>query len=256
MMYLERLSSYGIEQSPFFKRWGNSNDMPNCTRYAYDRAQESCNDPNLYIARATSGFGEAKNWWEQTTYPKGSEIRDGSIAVFDGQCGHVMYVERAIDKTHGLCSQSQWSDDKTDRGKKYWEKEVFELIVGQATLEGIGVLKGFIYCPINDIRTARGTNEQIEIIEEMVNVRTSPEGSLTCPGCYCPMGIYNVLDSQELNGFKWFKLDSDCWVREGSWLKYYPAQTNDYADLYWKEVAINKELRSKLDEIGRLANYE
>ena len=259
LMFLERLSKNGIEESPFFKRWGTSGDMPNCTRYAYDRTQEACDNPNIYIARPESGFDTAKKWWYESPYPKGSEIRCGAVAVFDGKDGHVCYVERVTDKAKnkGLISQSQWDANKNRRDYKYFETKEITFEVGKPSMSGIGNFLGFIYSPINDIRVARNQNNQIEIIESMVNVRKTPEGDLTRVGCFCPMGFYDVLERQTVNGYVWYKIDGGCWVREGSWLREYNATDDDYyKELYWAEVEENKKLKNQLDEIARLCEYE
>lgn len=260
LMFLERLSRNGIEESPFFKRWGNSNDMPNCTRFDYDRTQEACDNPNIYIARPESGFNIAKMWWYESPYPKGNEIKVGATAVFDGKDGHVCFVERVTDKANnkGLISQSQWSANKNDRtSNKYFETREISFEVGKQSMSGVGAFLGFIYAPINDIRVARNSNNQIKIIDTFVNVRKTPEGDLTREGCFCPMGFYDVLDRQVVNNYVWYKIDGGCWVREGSWLEEYNADNGDYyKDLYWKEVEENKKLKTKLDEIARLCEYE
>lgn len=238
-MFLERLSSSGIDTSPYYVPQGDFNtfspysdiQMPNCTIYAYLRSFESTDASEPYpIARDGLGFGNAKNWYSSSPLPKGEKIKTGSIACFDGQYGHVAYVERKIDDTHALISESQYDDDKSLRNYKYWQKRVVELKVGKATLTGVGALQGFLYLNIDDKRTTRSEKEQVEITEEYVNVRKSADGELTKQGCYCPMGVYDVLNSKEVDGFTWYKLDSKCWVREGSWLIHYPAQ-NDYAEM-------------------------
>lgn len=231
-MILERLSSKGIDTSPYYVPNGQFNtsppysdvQMPNCTMYAFCRSYEICEATERFdIARKGGGFGNAKDWYKDSPLPKGSKIRVGSIAVFNGSYGHVAIVERVVDSTHALISESQYDPDKTLRNYKYWQKRTVELVVGKATLSGVGELLGFIYLPIKDIRTSRNDKEQIEIIEEYVNVRTSANGTIKTEGCYLPMGIYNVLNSKEADGYVWYKIDSKAWVREGSWLKHYAA---------------------------------
>lgn len=222
MMYLERLSAAGLDSSKYFAP-GEFNtsaydlQLPNCTLYCYLRAFEACGATKPFpIAKNTLGFGNAKNWFENSPLEKGYEIRTGSIACFDGNYGHVAFVERKIDDTHALISESQYDDDKSLRNYKYWNKKTVELIPGKATLNGVGALQGFLYLPIDDIRT----NSGIEIVEEMVNVRQTADGEITVRGCYCPMGFYSVLGTKEVNGYTWYKIDNKCWVREGYWLKY------------------------------------
>lgn len=230
-MFLERLSSNGIDTSPYYVPNGKYNtappnsdvQMPNCTMYAFCRTYEETETTERYpVARSSGGFGNAKDWYKDSPLPKGSQIKTGAIACFDGKCGHVAIVERVIDDTHALISESQYDSDKSLRNYKYWQKRIVELQVGKATLSGVGKLQGFLYPPINDVRTERKSVPQVEVTEEYVNVRKEPNGELSCNGCYCPMGIYDVLDTKISDGFKWYRIDKDCWIREGSWLTYYP----------------------------------
>ena len=91
----------------------------------------------------------------------------------------------------------------------------------------------------------------------MVNVRISPNGDVFGKGLYCPKGIFNVSNVEIVDGYKWFELEENHWVREGYWLTEHDTSSDDYyKDLYWKEVEENKILKSKLDEIRRLSEYE
>ena len=254
-MFLERLSKNGIESSPYYVKGGQfntysqANQMPNCTCYCMCRTYESTNASKPYpVAKNSLGFPSAKDWYSQSPLAKGSELKVGSIAVFDGTSGHVAYVERVIDKTHALISQSQYDSNKSLRNYKYFETKEIELVVGKATLSGVGKLLGFIYTPITDIRVKRNANkEQIEITEPMVNVRTKPNGTLTMEGCYAPMGIYDIVSKQVVDGYTWYQLKVNHWVREGDWLKYY--ELSDIANLK-KE---NEEVKKKLNEINKLS---
>ena len=258
-MFLERLNNYGIDSSKYYKYGGTYNPvksatsdtaMPNCTDYALCRGYEAtqCDKP-FPIAKASLGFGNAKDWWKQSPLPHTNEIVAGSIACFDGAYGHVAFVERVIDKTHALISQSQYDKNKSLRNYKYWEKRVVELVVGKATLSGVGALQGFLILPVNKIDVARNSKfEQIEITQEMVNVRVKPNGEVVQNGCYAPMGIYNVLSKQVVDNYTWYEIDKNCWVREGSWITYYEKQ--DFEAL----IKENEELKNRLKEIERLAH--
>lgn len=253
-MFLERLSKAGMDSSPYYqnstfnKAKGTITDLPNCTCFCQCRAYESCEvgEPfGMFYGYSIGGYPNAKNWYDKTTLPKGTELKTGSIAVFDGNYGHVAYVEQRIDSTHALISQSQYDDNKSLRNYKYYESKVVELVVGKATLSGIGKLIGFIYLPINDIRTSRNTfTDQIEITEEMVNVRIEPNGDLFQKGCYIPTGIYNALDRRNDGTYDWYKVEENHWVREGEWLKFYPGVVEDTLE---KENAKLKEQVANLE---------
>ena len=256
-IYLERLNAPSLE-SNYYKPFGEFNtsppnsdvQMPNCTMYCYCRAFESCRATEPFpIAKDSLGFGNARTWFANSPLPKGSDLREGSIACFDGNYGHVAFVERKIDSTHALISESQYDDDKTLRNYKYWQKRIVELEVGKATLSGVGALQGFIYLPINDFRTKYTGKEQIEIIEDFVNVRISPEGRVSLNGCYCPKGIFNVLDKAFVNGFYWFKIDENSWVREGDWLIYY---SND--DLARENAELKADMQRIMDIVRKYAS--
>ena len=183
--------------------------------------------------------------------PTGCELKDGCVAVFDGTSGHVCFVERKIDDTHAIITESQYDENKSNWGnktweRKYWDRRTVELKVGKATLSGVGKLIGFIYPPIRDIRTTRNSSkEQVEILEDFVNVRKSANGEITNVGCFCPVGIFDVLDSKKIDGYVWFKLDENAWVREGDWLVYYPEDSGELERLR-KE---NAELKAAMNDV-------
>lgn len=261
-MWLSRLSIFS-EDNPYYNPYGEFNiytddiRMPNCTAYAYLRMQEEMEleHRDAYLIKSDGGFGHAKTWFNTTPLAKGYELKEGAIAVFDGNCGHVAVVEQKIDDTHAIISQSQYDANKSLRNYKYWEKREIELVVGKATLSGIGALIGYIYPPINDIRVSRNMNEQIEITDSMVNVRIAPEAEVFSKGLYCPMGVFNVRSKEEVNGYTWYELEPNHWVREGDWLTYYPAQNANDDLVKENEVlkAENKALKERLTEINNLS---
>lgn len=249
-MFLQRLSVSGVETSPYYqsstfnKAKGTINDLPNCTCYCMCRVYESLDVDKpfpMFVGRSAGGYPAAKQWYNDTTFAKGSELKEGSIAVFDGNSGHVAYVEKVISKNRAIISQSQYDPNKSLRNYKYWEKREVELTVGKATMSGIGPLIGFIYLPIEDLRTKRDANfEQIEITEDMVNVRISPNDDPFTQGCYIPTGIYNILSRQNDGTYYWYEVETNHWVREGSWLQYYPKSiTNE--ELIKENEALRKE---------------
>ena len=240
-MYLERLNIFADDNKYYsyggaFYNCDYVNMMPNCTEYCLLRtfeAMETDAPVQLFNGRSALGYPKAKDWLKDTILPTGTELKDGCVAVFDGNYGHVAFVERKIDETHAIITESQYDDNKqgydywkTQKNNKYWRKRTVELKVGKATLSGVGELIGFIYPEIKDIRTTRQNKPQIEILEEYVNVRTSANGDIKNVGAYCPMGIYDVLNTKEVDGWVWYKIDSKSWVREGEWLKYYPEENS------------------------------
>lgn len=269
-MFLQRMSKVGMDSSPYYQSKefnhakGTINDLPNCTQFCICRTYESTNADKpfvMFYGKSAGGYYTAKQWYEKTTLPKGTELKTGSIAVFDGNYGHVAFVEQRLDSNHALISQSQYDDNKSLRNYKYYESRECELTIGKATLSGVGKLIGFIYLPINDIRTERdATRDQLLITEDMVNVRIEPNGELFQKGCFAPQGYYNVLQSRKVDEYNWYKVEENHWVREGSWLKFYPGIAEDVLvkenrELKEQNEALMSELaiaNDMLDEIRKI----
>lgn len=226
-MYLERLSVLGVDSkrnpNEYFKPYGTFNpyspsssiSLPNCTMYCNLRGYEAMEATERFNwVRSTSGWGNAKTWWTTTLLPKGSELRTGSVAVFDGNYGHVAFVERKLDETHAIISESNYDDDKSRRDWMYWRAREVELKVGKATLSGVGKLLGFIYLPINKVDVPYDeTKDQILVDCSMLNVRRGPSvNEDKYEGLYCPPGVYNVLNKAEADGYTWYKISSKSWV--------------------------------------------
>ena len=250
-MFLQRLRKPS-EDNFFYKSNGDinilspkdDNNMPNCTNYCFLRMHEILNlkERNSTLLRLSGGYGRAKNWFSETHLPKGYELKEGSIAVFDGNAGHVAFVEKKLSDTKAIISHSQYDKDKSLRNYKYFENREVDLIVGQATISGVGKLKGFIYPNFTDKRVERDTSkEQFEVYEDYFNVRKSPNGE-SYDGCYCPIGIYNVLDKKETD-YTWVKIDKDCWVALMEGNRLLPKDDIDYKALY-------EEAQAKLDKIS------
>jgi len=227
--------------------------MPNCTMYCMLRgweAMEATKRTTGIAIEGSTGFHNAKYWFTETGYPTGSEIRDGAIAVFDGNCGHVAFVERKIDSTHAVISESNYDANKNLRNWKFWRSREVELKVGKATLSGVGKLLGFIYLDVDDKRVCRDTSvDQVEITKTLVNVRQGAglDKAYVCQGLYCPVGIYNVLSWKTCDGYTWAKLDNNCWVACG----------NSWSKIYEKDATSKKELKAKLAELQtKKANLE
>ena len=251
-------SSPYYQSTTFNKAKGTINDLPNCVAFCMCRIFESlCVDKpfSMFTGRTAGGYPHAKEWYTKTTFATGSELRTGSIAVFDGNYGHVAYVERKIDDNHAVISQSQYDDDKSLRNYKYFETREVELTVGKATLSGIGRLLGFIYLPIDDIRVKSNPEQnQILVKEEMVNVRIKPDGDLFRSGNYIPMGYYNVLQKKTVDGYDWYEVEQDHWVREGEWIKYIPKETTN-KELEKENAELKEQLavaNSQLEQIRQI----
>lgn len=256
-MYLERLSARGISQSKYYqtktfnKGLHTDNDLPNCVQYDVCRTYEACevNKPFIMFKdRSAGGYPDAENWYNDTILPKGKDVKTGSIVCFDN---HVAFVERVNKSGTCLITDSRYDTNKDLRNDRYWRKlDGIELKIGQKpNITGIGKVLGFIYLPIKDVRVNRDTSkEQIELIEDYVNVRKSPNGDLVCDGCFAPKGIFNVISKQNLDGYIWYEIDTNCFVRSGEWLLHYDIEQSN--DELLKEI---EELKNRLKKINELS---
>lgn len=240
-MYLERLSSDDMSVSKYYQdplfniSKGNIYDLPNCTLYDVCRGNESCgvsSPMKMFSGRSAGGYPEAINFFRDAILPKGSELRHGAFACFGSNSGnmHVAFVERTYDSSHCLITDSRYTEDKSVRNDRYWRKiDNVKLSIGETPIgiPGVGVLQGFVYLPINDIRGRNTQVDQVEVIDDLVNVRKAPEGDLLVSGCFCPMGFYTILETREVNGYKWYKLQDNAWIREGYWTKFHQGVIDD-----------------------------
>ena len=263
-MYLERLSVKGIESSKYYQSkkfnhgLGKDEDLPNCVQYVVSRAYESCEVDEPFImfrGRSAGGYPDAGNFYKDSILPKGQQPRIG-IACFDN---HVAFIERVNEDGTCLITDSRYDPNKSLRNDRYWRKlDLIRLAVGQRpNISGVGKYQGCLYIPINDIRVIRdNSKDQISINEDMVNVRVKPNDELTCLGCYAPMGLYNVLEVTE-DLYKWFRIDKDCWVREGDWINYY--SEDEIKRLTEENKNLKKEneiLKGRLKDIHELSEVE
>ena len=67
--------------------------------------------------------------------------------------------------------------------------------------------------------------DQIEVLVNNLRVRKTPNGEILG---YINMGIYNVLDIENVDNYIWYKIDEDMWIasNEGDWTIFYEATDN------------------------------
>lgn len=263
-MILERLDK-PILNSKYYIPNNNENDMPNCTKYCHDRAQEVCEDVNLKLFKDISvkGFPMADKWLEHSALPTGTEVKPFSVACFSGNGGsiHVAFIERVNKDGTVLISDSRSDEDKSLRNERFWRLlDNVSLKVGKIpTISGVGELLGFQYLPVKDIRTTRNAKKpQLEVFKTRLRCRSSY--GLSAPianeGCYVPVGIYDVLDTKEADGHTWCLVDVDhskdtqYWVaHDPSWARLYmpEAITDDFDEILNELVSrIRKEHQTNI----------
>lgn len=92
---------------------------------------------------------------------------------------------------------------------------------------------------------------QVEVIADSLRVRTSP--SLNGEQyCICPKGIFDVIQSQEADGYTWYEIEPSRWIatKEGHWtfdrqIVKVPTQEEVIIDLRKQIDKLNTELELK-----------
>lgn len=251
-MILERLDR-PVLNTEYYVPNNDENDMPNCTKYCHDRAQEICENIFLKLFKNISekGFPMADKWVEYSALPTGTELKPFSIACFSGVGGsiHVAFIERVNSDGTCLISDSRSDPDKTLRNDRFWRLvDNVTLKVGKIPtgISGVGELLGFQYLPVKDIRTKRDAEKtQLEVSKTRLRCRSSY--GLNAPiineGCYVPVGIYDVLETKEADGYTWCLVDVDplkdeqYWVaHDPSWAKLYKVEPIVPADDFEKDL--------------------
>ena len=245
-MFLERLSSSGMQDNPYWYsltyNWFAKDDLwlPNCTAFSCGRSSSLC---GLNVKNEIPR-GNAQTWYSTSKWAKSSTPKVGAIGVWGGgQYGHVGIVERVNADGTVLLSQSNYTRaSKASMIANYFVLGTYKCEVGKVT-KGIGwTFLGFLINPyVDDKRVERNKHkDQIEVIEERVRARKSPNGEIH-KGLFIPMGIYNVLEEDG----DWVKVDTNVWFSKGSWTKEYPREED--MSLIKIERDPNYEYRWSLD---------
>ena len=270
-MFLNRYSENGIRQSKYYvdksynKSYGGPNWLPNCTSYCISRGQEAmeANDPVAFFKdRTPGGFPEAKNFYSDFKGDKGEEPKVGSFLVWGKSTdkhGHVAFCEEVLgvnDRTWKVkVSQSNY-------GGEFFEVKEYYVQKGKTT-SGVGyVYQGACYLNIHDKRTVRNKDKfQVDVLAEMLRVRKSPNGEAYA-GLYCPIGLYDIIETVENNGYTWARLDRDMWIAlndEDGWTKTYSAESEsivaELEELKKQHAALQENYNALLDEKASLEAY-
>lgn len=261
-MFLVRYSKEGLEGNKYYYTNPYNTEeariqLPNCTCFSQGSGQESGGlDPTPIGSKNLGSFGNAKTWLDKSPLPKGRDIKEGCIVVYDGTYGHVLKVEKIIQRIsddHCICriSQSNYvEDNRTIDNPNYYQSLIYEIQIGEVT-KGVGLVAlGCLYPEINDKRVERDKNKyQVEITYERMKARNNNMEWIK--GMYIPLGIYNVIKKQEkeIEGIKYqcVKLDENVWCAlvEDCYIEY--EKDTSYEALY-------KDLRAKVDKFMEEVN--
>lgn len=225
--YLLRLDA-PIIGTTYYKNNNNRDDMPNCTKFTHDWAQEAVGDTEFRIFNSdysTKGFPNADLWWEKTILEKGATPRPGSICCCSSVGGsmHVFPVLDVHEDGTCLICDSRSDPDKSLRNDRFFRVvDNVRLVVGQSPIGigGCGHIQGFIYVPVNDLRVKKVdfltylTKNYVQILKDRVNCRTGAgtDNPIINSGCYVPMGTYEILNYKKIGELTWCKIAPDAWV--------------------------------------------
>lgn len=247
-------------QEPY--RW----DIPSqgqCTWGAYYRCIEASFSPCCWFDRQTQSgsYTNAKLWLENYRDPwevKGADYKPvaGDVAVFDGNYGHVIFIERVDGKTALI---SDWNRvAPLTYASDNWE--------WGTQLKGCGPLLGYLHYPYSSTEPVeRNENvDQIQTTDETLRIRNKPSLSGEIVG-HVQIGYYNVLRQEEADGYVWYEIAQNKWCANIT-TKYLPAQSSDvmgeikkYFDMMEAKVKAlseeNEKYRKKLDNIKEEAQY-
>lgn len=238
MMHLERLNKTGTEN------WSHIED-DGCTAYAKQRMQEDNGEGafKMFPNRTVNGYPVAKEWFGSWLFNKGQTPKVGAIACWDGEYGHVAYVEKVNDDGSITVSQSNAFGVK-------WELKTYLCQKGQIT-EGAGlVFQGYCYNPKPiDNRLSEVAGDCVEVIGDLVRARKSPNGEAYA-GRYIPHGIFKVHEMKSEGGFTWVRLDDDVWMALGSWSILHSSEQPKNDENDWRK-AIDTAIDSLVRELEK-----
>lgn len=199
----------------------NTQSKGQCTWYVYYRCLEVGFTPPCWWDRETKtgSYTNAKDWLKNYREPwevKGPDYKPsaGDVAVFDGEYGHVIFIE----KSDGLISEYN-RVVKNGFDNDNWE-------FGSA-LAGCGPLLGYLHFPLNAVSPVARNEavDQIETTDISLRIRTEPSLEGETVG-HVQLGYYNVSSKNEADGYTWYQIQKDRWVANITTI-YLPADSKD-----------------------------
>lgn len=248
-MFTPRTTPVLEGESPY--AW-NVPSVYECTWYGFYRVLECGMSPCCYWDRETKtgSYTNAKEWLKNFREPWEVKTPDytpvaGDIAVFDGEYGHVQFLETDV-----MYSEYRNGDPNSFRNGKF---------------EKSSNLLGFLHYPYSPVAPVeRNTSvNQIQTLDESLRIRTKPSLSGEIVG-YVQLGYYNVLDEKEADGYKWYKIDTNRWCANIEVI-YLPSDDTDiikelerYFDSMKEKVSVltneNEELKEDMEAIDYIAH--
>lgn len=222
-------------------KWGVESEGQ-CTWYTYYRAIEVGYTPPCYWDRETrtGSYTNAKLWLQNFREPwevKGPDYRPvaGDIAVFDGEYGHVIFIEN----NNGLISEY----NRIVKGG--FDNDVWDF---GTVLAGCGPLIGYLHFPNSSVAPVPRNEkvDQIETTDTSLRIRVQPNLNGEIVG-HVQIGYYNVLSQTEADGYTWYQIEKDRWCANIT-TKYLPA---DDTDILSEIERYLESMKSKMQEMNK-----
>lgn len=231
--------------------WGIPSEKQ-CTWYVYYRAFQVFGYYPCYFNKKekTKGYTNAKEWLKNYREPYKAfyfddnpniELKDGDILIFDGNYGHVVFIERvdSFDKAfisqYNLKAPLVFSNDEWTRG--YILKGYIN------TGKPLGILR-FENKEVYPVKRNEYVN-QIYASDNSLRVRLAPnlKGEYYCN---IKVGYYNVLSQSKADDYTWYEIEEGKYCANIG-TTYYKAKNEDIDKLNkiieQKNIAIDKAIK-------------
>lgn len=216
----------------------NTDTKYQCTWYCYYRALEVGFTPPTYWDRITKvgSYPNAKEWL--TNYREPWEVKGidyqakaGDIAVFDGNYGHVQFME-----TDTMFSEYSSGNVDSFKNGKFVKKSN---------------LLGFLHFPHESLSPVERNIEvdQIQTTDESLRIRSKPNLNGEIVG-HVQLGYYNVLSTKEADNYTWYQLAKDRWCADISTI-YLPAEDDIIKELDRLFKSMKRSLEEKQEVIEK-----
>ena len=242
-MWKPRTQAVQQGESPF--AWG-VDSVYQCTWFCYYEALWHGMSAPCYFDRATKtgSYTNAKLWLAEYRDPwipitdKDYKPVQGDILVYDGEYGHVIFMESDI-----ITSEYRNGDPNSFRNAK----------LGDYKGNLLGVLH-YPYSPVSTVERNENVN-QIETTDEQLRIRTEPSLAAEIVG-HVQLGYYNVLSEKDADGYIWYEISKDRWCANIT-TNYLPKAEDDFVhDTKAKITALesqNKEMREDYMKIKNIS---
>jgi len=242
MMFKIRTTPVQEGTQPY--KWG-IDSVYQCVWYVFYRCLEVGFSPCEWWSRETQtgSYYHAKTWLQNYRDPwqvKGPDYQPvaGDIAVYDGEYGHVQFMETAE-----MYSEYSNGDPNSFRNGKLSEYR--------------GKLLGFLHYPFETIQPVERNPKvnQIKTTDEGLRIRLEPSLSAEIVG-YVQIGYYNVLATKKADGYTWYRIGEGRWCADVT-TEFLPKDDDDIIrqlEEYFRmmKVKVQKLEDEKEDLNGRL----